>query len=610
MREVPYEGSVQAFDVVVERNVLIPMRDGVRLAADIYRPALNGRPVAGQFPVLVERTPYDKSNLELVSTGKFFARHGYVVVIQDVRGRGLSEGEWYPFAREAPDGYDTLAWVVRQEWCNGRVGTIGLSYTASDQHALAILNPPGLAAMFVSEGMSNYHKCAMRQGGAMELRFVVYAFRMATTSPEALKNRALREMLLEAYKNIHYWLKPTLFRPGTTPLRHLPTYEQWVFDVLTHGEYDDYWKQYGYNVEEYYDRHADVPIYFLSGWYDTYARASTENFVEFSRRKRSPMRLIMGPWTHGVATLRQSWSGDVDFGPDAILDDYDGFRLRWFDYWLKGLDTGVADEPPVRIFVMGTGDGHKTPEGRLFHGGYWRFEQEWPLARTQWTPYYLHAGGRLSPEPPGDEPPDSYLFNPMDPVPTIGGSISAAGDVIPPGGFDQRGRRELFYCRDTAPLAARPDVLVFQTDPLPHDVEVTGPIVVRLWASSSAVDTDFTAKLIDVYPPSEDYPDGYALNLTDSIIRARYRNGFERPEFMEPGRVYEFTITCYPTSNVFKKGHRIRLDISSSNWPRFDVNPNTGDPLGPIGRWQVAVNTVYHDRAHPSHVVLPIIPKE
>jgi len=353
-----------------------------------------------------------------------------------------------------------------------------------------------------------------------------------------------------------------------------------------------------------------VPIYFLSGWYDTYARASTENFVEFSRRKRSPMRLIMGPWVHGVVTLRQSWSGDVEFGPDAILDDYDGFRLRWFDYWLKGLDTGVMDEPPVRIFVMGTGDGHKTPEGRLFHGGYWRFEQEWPLARTRWTPYYLRAGGRLTPEPPNEELPDSFLFNPLDPVPTIGGSISAAGDVIPPGGFDQRGRRELFYCKDTAPLATRPDVLVFQTDPLPEDVEVTGPIVVRLWASSSTVDTDFTAKLIDVYPPGEDYPDGYALNLTDGIIRARYRNGFETAELMEPGRVYEFTITCYPTSNVFKKGHRIRLDISSSNWPRFDVNPNTGDPLGPIGRWQVAVNTVYHDRNRPSHVVLPIIPPE
>jgi putative CocE/NonD family hydrolase len=264
----------------------------------------------------------------------------------------------------------------------------------------------------------------------------------------------------------------------------------------------------------------------------------------------------------------------------------------------------------VRIFVMGGGDGRKTYDGRLNHGGAWRDEAEWPLARTQYTAYYLHADGTLGPTPPAaDDPPSGYSFDPRDPVPTIGGNISVGFELLPNGGYDQRGAPMFYGCTDTLPLAARPDVLVFQTPPLEQNVEVTGPLAVKLWASSSAVDTDFTAKLIDVYPPNPDYPDGYALNLSDSIIRARYRKDRTRPEFLTPGDVAEFEIVLYPTSNLFARGHRIRLDISSSNFPRFDVNPNTGEPLGQHRRVEVAQQTIYHDATHPSHIVLPVIPQ-
>ncbi|MGH2585029.1 MAG: CocE/NonD family hydrolase [Dehalococcoidia bacterium] len=603
------QGSHHQYNWLREDDVLVPMRDGVRLAADIYRPALDGRPAPGPFPALLERTPYNKRRLDLTAAAKFFARHGYVVALQDVRGRFASEGEWYAFGDEGPDGEDTVRWLHTLDGCDGRVGTIGLSYSASDQTALACLNPPGLAAMFVAEGMSNYHTSAMRQGGAAELRFLVYAFYMATTSKEALANRPLYFMLQRERRNVREWLTRLPLRPDTSPLRHLPSYERWITDVITHGDYDDYWKRPGYTAEEYWEQHADVPVYLLGGWYDSYCRSTTDMYVELTQRKHSPVRLIMGPWVHGVGTMAQSWSGDVDFGQDAPMDDYNGFRLRWFDQHLKGLDTSIDDEPPVRIFVMGGGSGRRNTDGRMEHGGRWRDEQEWPLARTSYTPYYLHEDGTLSPAAPAHAAtPTTYAYDPLDPVPTIGGNISVGFEIMPNGAFDQRGSSAAFGAKDSLPLAARSDVLVFQTPPLEQDVEVTGPIEVELWASSSCPDTDFTAKLLDVHPPNPDEPDGYAMNLADSIIRARYRNDRTRAEFLTPGEIVELTITLYPTSNLFTRGHRIRLDVSSSNFPRFDVNPNTGDPLGRHRRTVVAHNSIYHDPAHPSHIILPVIP--
>ncbi|HET8580823.1 MAG TPA: CocE/NonD family hydrolase [Nitrospiraceae bacterium] len=601
-----YQGSSQQFEVVERKHAMVPMRDGIHLATDLYFPALNGRPLDGSFPCLVERTPYSKEQTNLVSTARFFARRGYVVAMQDVRGRGLSEGICYLFAKEGPDGYDTVEWLGEQSWCNGQVGTIGLSYSGSDQHALATLCPPYLKAMFVSMGMSNYHTSAMRQSGALEQRFLVYAFRMAANSKEAMANRTLRESLERAHANVKAWLsKP--FKLGASPLRELPHYEQWAWDILTHGDYDDYWKQHGYNVEEYYNLHADVPICLLTGWYDTYTRSSTDNFVKLRERFGNCVHLVIGPWLH--ALLDQSNSGEVEFGVDAPID-YNDLRLRWFDRWLKSLDTGIDTKPPVRLFIMGGGDGHRTEQGNLYHGGRWRDEQEWPLARTRWTEYYLRQDGLISLDPPGDEAPSGFRFDPRDPVPTIGGSISAASEVMLPGAFNQRGRLDFIGCKDDLPLAARPDVLVFESLPLNSDLEVTGPLTVNIWASSSAVDTDFTVKLLDVYPPSPDYPDGFQMNIADGIIRARYRSDREHPELLNPGEIYKFTITPYPTSNVFQKGHRIAVHISSSNWPRFDVNPNTGEPVGRHTRMIVADQVIYHTRDYPSHIVLPVIPAE
>lgn len=601
------EGSWQRYDVVWERDVMVAMRDGVRLATDIYRPLHASMPAGTTFPVILERTPYDKLGVTLVSTAKFFARRGYIVALQDVRGRYRSEGEWYPFALEGPDGFDTIEWLAGRPWCNGNVGTIGLSYSGSNQTALATLNPPALAAQFVSEGMSNYHTSAMRQGGAMELRFMIYAFHMAVTSPEAAASRPLRLLLERERANIREWLRRTPLQRGVSPLRHLPSYERWVLDVLKHGDYDAYWKQNGYNVEEYYSEHKDVPVCFLTGWYDSYCRSVTDNYVALSKSKRGPVRLIIGGWPHSVAPIGQCWAGDADFGPDAAID-YDDLRLRWFDEHLGGFDSGLATEPAVRLMIMGGGSGRRTDEGRLDVGGHWQEFADWPPP-AELTPFYLQPDGSLRPLlPPTAAMASRYRFDPSDPVPTIGGNISVGYEIMPPGGYDQRGREGLFGTEDHLPLAARHDVLVFETPPLEKDITVIGPLTVKLWAASSEIDTDFTAKLIDVYPSNADYPDGYALNLADSIIRARYRNSREHAEFMRPKQVYEFTIVLFPIGNLFKAGHRIRIDISSSNFPRFDVNPNTGGALGATDELRVANQAIYHDLEHPSHVVLPIVP--
>ena len=608
-----YEGSPIGYDVLRLRDVMVPARDGIRLATDLYLPARGGQQAPGRFPTLLERTPYDKNAPGMAGNGRYFARRGYVCAVQDVRGRFASEGEWYPFAHEAPDGFDAVEWLAGQEWSDGQVGTMGGSYSGSDQSALATLNPPHLRTMVVAVGASNYHHCSMRHNGALEQRFLVYAFRMATTSKEALADPGLRAALKGAHERVGEWVARAPLRAGASPLRLLPSYERWVLDLFAHGDYDDYWRQRGYAISDYYEQHADVPTLYLGGWYDSYARATCENYVALSRMKRSRQVLLMGPWTHSGWGV--SYAGDVDFGPEAPLE-YNDLRLAWFDHFLKGLPTQVAEWAPVRLFVMGAGDGEASDgrpnyEGRLRHGGVWRDAPDYPLPGARDVPYYLQPAGGLSPEePPPGVPPARYSFDPRDPVPTIGGGISAADGVMRAGAFDQRGRAEFFGCRDTLPLSARADVLTFQTAPLERALEVTGPVRVTLYAASSARDTDWTAKLIDVHPPSGDYPEGLAINLTDSILRARYREGWEQPRLLEPGQVYPFTFELYPTSNVFRVGHRIRLDVSSSNFPRFDVNPNTGGEPGLERRTEVAQQEVYLDREHPSHVVLPVVEAE
>jgi hypothetical protein len=317
--------------------------------------------------------------------------------------------------------------------------------------------------------------------------------------------------------------------------------------------------------------------------------------------------MILGPWIHGANT--SSAHGQVDFGPSAAIQGLE-FRARWFDRWLKNTANGAENDSPVKIFVMGGGTEARTTKGLHLHGGVWRDEKEWPIARTRFTPYYLHADGSLAPAKPAERASStSYDFDPRNPVPTIGGNISSGVGIMLQGAWDQKCGEHVWNCKDSLPLSARRDVLVFETRPLTEDVELTGPIDVKLWASSSAVDTDFTAKLLDIHPPSPEFPAGIDMNVEDGIIRARFRHSLEKQELMKPGTVYEFTIKLYPTSNVFKAGHRIRLDISSSNFPRFDVNPNSGEPLNAHRRMVTATNTIYHDASHPSHVILPVIPR-
>ena len=606
-----YQGSAVGYDCLIEHDVPVGMRDGVVLVADVYRPARHGVAVEGAWPSVVERTPYDRRRVSHSVTGRHFARRGYVAVMQDVRGRWGSGGEFYFLCNEADDGADTLAWMKAQPWSDGRIGTLGLSYTTALQQALAIRRPEGLVTQLLFDGGYNYHSQTMRHAGACEYGiFLQYVLWMARLSQEAAADLEIRKALDAMWRDLNAWVKRLPLRPGASPLALVPRYERWFFDMLTHADYDDYWKNVGYNLEEHIADYPDIPIFLETSWYGHHITATLTKYAELKARHQTPKKLLVGTWIHGPENFGQTFAGDIDFGAEAALESLNDLRSRWCDHHLKGLATGIDEEAPVRIFVMGGGTGRRNAMGRLDHGGRWRDEAQWPLAAMQETPYYLHGDGTLSAAPPGEaERPSQYTFNPNDPVPTIGGNFLNLGTVgfLEGGGYDQRGRRDLALCNDTLPLAARRDVLVFRTPVLEQAVEVTGPLRVRLWIGSSAPDTDFTAKLIDEYPPNADYPEGYALNIADSIARMRYRNSRETAEMMEAGRVYEISIEPQATSNLFAAGHRIRVDISSSNFPHYDVNPNTGEALGKERRFAVAQQTVHHDAAHPSHIVLPIV---
>jgi putative CocE/NonD family hydrolase len=613
---------------------MVAMRDGVHLATDIYWPARNGTPVEGKFPVLLERTPYNKefenpngalslsdpirrARFQANRAVSYFVARGYVVVIQDVRGRFGSEGRWRPLVDDSNDGFDTASWILAQGWSNGKIGTFGQSYEGGTQHALAIANAPGLTTMIPVDAMSDFGLYGVRHNGAFELRWFNWVFTLGgtgTTVPwraqaaeRMASDPATANSLLALGDRVRDYVRELPLRPGETPLKFAPDYESWLIEAMSHGDYDAFWRENSANVVDHLAQYKDIPIIHVTGWYDSWGtQVANLNYVGLRKTKRSLQRLVIGPWTHGAQSV--SVAGEAQFTDDAALD-MPQFRLRWFDRWLKGIDTGVDREAPVRIYVMGGGDAHRTPEGRLFVGGHWRDEQDWPLARSRSTPYYLHADHTLSLRKPGDSAPVNYTFDPRNPVPSIGGNISSQGDLMSAGAADQRCRPDFWLCKDTKPLSARSDVVVFQTPPLTEDIEVTGRLIVKLWAASNSLDTDFTAKLIDVYPSNADFPAGVDLNIADSIVRARYRNNPSKVELLQPGKPYEFTIEMYPTSLLFQRGHRIRLDISSSNFPRFDVNPNTGEPLNNNRRWQTATNTIYCNAKYPSHIVLPIIPQ-
>lgn len=601
------------YEVQADKNVMVPMRDGVKLATDIYRPALNGAPAPGRFPTLLIRTPYTRAFQDRANAA-FFVPRGYVLVVQSLRGRYGSEGRWRLFRDDPADGYDTVGWIASQSWSDGGVGMLGGSYDGGTQHAAALANPPALKALVPLVAATNFGRYGLRHNGAFELRFFTWLFSVGNPIESPLYpafypgDAATQKTLAEAARNYKQYMMQLPFHAGTTPLRLAPDYDSTLEEIMSHGDYDSYWKDIGVDVLNHLSEHKDIPMHHVSGWYDSWAiNTANVNYANLARTKKSPQRLTMGPWTHtGLGTTS---AGEAEFGPEAKVDIAQ-LELQWMDRWLKGIENGADKEGPVRIFVMGGGDAHRTPEGRIYVGGHWRMEQEWPLKRAVATSYYLHADHTLGPEKPKAGAPSTYQFDPKNPVPSIGGNVSSQLGAMQAGAFDQHCRSDVLGCTDHSRLSARKDVLVFQTPPLDADMEVTGPLVVTLWASSSAPDTDFTAKLVDVYPPSKDFPEGEELNIGDSIVRARYRDSLEKATLMKPGQIYKFRIELYPTSILFAKGHRIRVDISSSNFPRFDVNPNTGEPLDQNTKTAVATNTIYHDAQHPSNIILPVIPKQ
>jgi uncharacterized protein len=602
-------GDEALYGVVARTDVMVPMRDKISLATDIYLPARDGKAVAERWSTILMRTPYSKSNAGAKADGEYFAAHGYAVVIQDTRGRYRSDGVWHMLTDDGHDGFDTCAWIARQSWSKGKVGTIGTSYVGGTQHALAMERAPELVTAIPVDAMSDLGYAGMRNGGAFELRFWNWIFSIGGPhGSRQARDPAVAAMLQQMRDHRRDYLVKLPLRRGTTPLKHLPEYEEWLVEAMSHGTNDEFWKQN--DILDHGDLYKDIPIYLVGGWYDSWARNTTANFITLSHKIKGPVYLIMGPWIHSQQGA--SKHGQVSFGKSAAIADPRAWRREWYDHWLKGIDNKVGRQAPfatpVRIFVMGSGDGRKTADGFLNHGGYWREEQEWPLQRAQPTPLYLDASGRLSwTKPAADEGCTSFQFDPAKPVPTIGGNISSGEGILLQGAWDQRGGRHVWNAPEPIPLSARNDVMVFQSEPLKEDVEVTGEIEVRLWASSSAFDTDFTAKLVDVYPGNPDFPGGFDLNIGDGIIRTRFRESLKKEALMKPGTIYPLTIKLNPTSNIFKRGHRFRVDISSSNFPRFDVNPNTGEPLNNNRRTIVATNTVYHDAEHTSHIVLPIV---
>lgn len=608
--------TLVADDVIVHRNVMIAMRDGVHLATDIYRPAKDGKPVETPLPVILERTPYDKAGtprtelsvkkptpMSRQDLAIYMVRLGYIAVWQDCRGRYESEGHFTKYLSEGEDGFDTMEWIAAQPWMNGRIGTQGLSYNAHTQMAMACLNPPGLAAMSVdSGGFSNAYTCGIRQGGAFELKQATWAYHRAQ---EATDDRTAAAV---ADESLHDWFAQMPWTKGRSPVRWNAEYEDYLIEQWQNGTFNDFWKKVGIYAAGYYDTFPKVPTIFMSSWYDAYVTTTLENFTALKGDCERPLSLIMGPWTHGNRS-RQVF-GDVDFGAQAVFDgqideDWLTYREKWFAHYLKD-EADPKQAGRVHLFLMGTGTGKKTEAGHLDHGGRWIESTDWPLPEAKPLDLYLHADMSLQTSAPQAETAAiSYDFDPRNPVPTIGGSLTSGEPIFTGGGFNQVESEAFYGCtRPGLPLTARHDVLSFETDILVEDTSIAGPVEIELWVTTDALDTDFTAKLVDVYPPSEDYPRGYALNITDGIFRVRYRNGFDKPEPVGKGEVFKITISPFATANMFKKGHRIRLDISSSNFPKYDVNPNTGEPEGTSHRKKTAVNTVFMHKGRASKLKL------
>ncbi len=549
--------SQNQYGLKIDFNQRVKMRDGVELSADVYRPD-----APGKFPVILSRTPYTKPGS--YNSAKIFVPRGYVFVAMDVRGRGDSEGSFVPYRNDGLDGYDAIEWCAQQPWSTGKVGTIGGSYNGRIQWLTAITQPPHLVTMIAMVTPSD--------------PFVEW--------PTGLP----LPMDISWYHITAGHLSQNMDAVDWTRIQwHLPMYDMdevagrpnsyWK-EEIDHSQLGAYWEPLRYQNK--YDR-VKVPVLHISGWYDDEQVGTPLNFIGMTAKSqpeaiRNGQKLLMGPWPHAINST--SKLGDVDFGPTGKID-LNGLWLRWFDHWLKGVDNGLAKEPPVRIFVMGA--------------NYWTDENEWPIARTQSTKYYLHSGGRanssygdgtLTRQEPAKEPADGYTYEPAKPTP-----------FITEPSFAQIGGPD-----DYRPVERRDDVLVYTSEPVPEDTEVCGPIRMQLYASSSAKDTDFMAMLLDVWP------DGFAQRLIDGMVRARFRSGMDKPELLQPGKVYAYNVDMWNTCQVFLKGHRMRVQIASSAFPKYDRNLNTGETLGKTTRMQTADQKIYHDREYPSAIIVPVVP--
>ncbi len=559
--------------IVVDEGVKVPIRDGTLLDAMVWRPAAPGR-----YPALVERVPY-----ELVwrsrANGELYARHGYAVVAQNVRGTYASEGRYSHFRDdgwgENQDGYDTIEWVARQPWSDGQVGMLDGSFSGVTQYLVAPTRPPHLRALFVRQATGDLHRDMFFRGGAHLLaglrNFVVHSFLIPQLGrgPGALASESTRDRVERAAAELESSLRHL-------PLKSWPPIEglaDWYWEILDHPDYGPCW--WPTSLSRVYDQ-VDTPILHLSGWFDPFRVGNLRAFAGIRARGRSAacrdaQRLIVGPWLHGADFIGQRQVGELDFGPEAAFDLH-AWRLRWYDHWLKGVENGVMDGPPVRLFLMGTNR--------------WIGLSDWPPTEVTYRPLYLAGGaepdrGRLTLDlPPTDDPPDRFAYDPDDPVPSLGRGLQSP----PP---------------DYRPIEDR--VLTYTSAVLEEDLHIVGPIKAVLHAASSAPDTDWVVRLCDVWP------DGRSIALCDGILRARYRDSFQRPAPMQPGQVYRFEVDLRATAQTFPAGHRLRVHVTSSDFPRYDRNLNTGGPFGEEAVGQVATNTVFHNAARPSHVLLPVM---
>ncbi len=557
----------------VEGHVAVPMRDGVKLYADVYRPRREGR-----FPTLITRTPYGVQRDGMHPAVIGFAQRGYAVVVQDTRGRFESEGAWDPFRNEANDGYDTVEWAAAQPWSSGKIGMHGGSYLGHVQWQAASMAPPHLTAIFPALASTSLYHNTFYHGGAFKLA-LAYGWGVVR-----MPNRIMNPQYWHSepyapdewkYENI-IWKLPLASIDLESSGQKVKHFRDWI----RHSSYDDYWQ--AISDEERFGK-VKVPAHTFGGWFDLLLGGTLNGYTGLRAKgateaAHAGTRMIIGPWGHG-ATQK---FGDIDFGPQAMRAIFD-MEMRWNDRWLKGVDNGIDKEPPVEIFFMGVNQ--------------WAKFADWPLPGTEFKPFFLGSGGHanslrgdgvLSVESRTGAASDGFTYDPNNPVPSHGGN-DCCGAPFPTGPRDQR------------VVEARSDVLVYSSEILTKPLAIAGPVKMKLSASTDARDTDFVVKLVDVYP------DGYAMNLAEGILRARFHGGLDRPELLEPGRAYEFEIDMRGTANVFLAGHRIRVDVTSSNFPQYDRNPNTGEALGASDRVRTAKQTVFHTEGKRSHILLPVV---